>query len=187
MTQHPYEIKEEYVNPLCELIKMNNIVPIYPFILRELREEDLILENKTCWFYAKNIRWAGQEQYWNLLIDHNGFYSSKGDMEFQLLFPWDSVAEIKTRIADDKSEMTIGLFQADGQHLTLTQSGSVSLLVVYWLYKKIMVEINEAFKDQPIINWTSVENDLGIQLKSFDSYKELYDVIPKQLMNKNYV
>ena len=42
-----------------------------------------------------------------------------------------------------------------------------------------MVEINEAFKDQPIINWTSVENDLGIQLKSFDSYKELYDVIPK--------
>ena len=75
--------------------------------------------------------------------------------------------------------MTIGLFQADGQHLTLTQSGSVSLLVVYWLYQKIMVEINEAFKDQPIINWTSVENDLGIQLRSFDSYKELYDIIPK--------
>ena len=44
-------------------------------------------------------------------------------MEFELLFPWDSVAEIKTRIADDKSEMTIGLFQADGQNLTLASNG----------------------------------------------------------------
>tara|TARA_B110000971_G_C19735420_1_gene375008 strand:- start:347 stop:514 length:168 start_codon:yes stop_codon:yes gene_type:complete len=55
MTQHPYEIKEEYVNPLCELIKMYKVLPNYPFILRQLIEEDLILENKTCWFYAQNI------------------------------------------------------------------------------------------------------------------------------------
>jgi len=177
------DLKEEYIKPICEVIKMYNILPHFPFIIHSLNEEGYVLDNKSCWFYAQDIQWASNDESWNLLIDHNGFYSTMGEKEFKLLFNWDDVAEIKTRIAEDQSGMTIGLFQADGQHLTLTQSGSVSLLVVYWLYEKIVCDIIENFKDQASISWNFVENELGVQRKSFDSYEELYEAIPPELMN----
>ena len=158
------------------------ILPHFPFIVNALHEEGYTLATKNCWFYAQDIHWAGKDESWNLFIDHNGFYSSIGEKEFKLLFNWDDVAEIKTRIAEDQSGMTIGLFQADGQNLTLTQSGSMSLLIVYWLYQKIVCDIIENFKDQATIHWGFVENELGVQLNSFNSYEEFYDVIPPELM-----
>jgi hypothetical protein len=182
LRQHPYEIKEEYVMPLCELIKMHKILPHYGFIVKELRNEGLTLDNKTCWFYAQNIQWAGQGELWNLFIDHDGFHSSMGGGTFKLLFNWDDVAEIKTSIEEDHSEMTIGLFQEDGEYLTLTQSGSLSLLIVYWLYQKIVCDIIENFKGQPAISWTYVDEKLGVQRLAFDSYEQLYEIFPDELI-----
>lgn len=181
--KNSYDVKEEFVMPICKLIKMYLILPHFPFIVNALHEEGYTLATKNCWFYAQDIHWAGKDESWNLLIDHNGFYSSMGEKEFKLLFNWDDVAEIKTRIAEDQSGMTIGLFQADGQNLTLTQSGSMSLLIVYWLYQKIVCDIIENFKDQATIHWGFVENELGVQLNSFNSYEEFYDVIPPELMD----
>ncbi|GEM_PF-2143761 len=181
--KNSYDVKEEFVMPICKLIKMYLILPHFPFIVNALHEEGYTLATKNCWFYAQNIHWAGKDEAWNLLIDHNGFYSSMGEKEFKLLFNWDDVAEIKTRVAEDQSGMTIGLFQADGQNLTLTQSGSMSLLIVYWLYQKIVCDIIENFKDQATIHWSFVENELGVQLNSFNSYEEFYDVIPPELMD----
>ena len=181
--KNSYDVKEEFVMPICKLIKMYLILPHFPFIVNALHEEGYTLATKNCWFYAQDIHWAGKDESWNLLIDHNGFYSSMGEKEFKLLFNWDDVAEIKARVAEDQSGMTIGLFQADGQNLTLTQSGSMSLLIVYWLYQKIVCDIIENFKDQATIHWSFVENELGVQLNSFNSYEEFYDVIPPELMD----
>jgi hypothetical protein len=181
--KNSYDVKEEFVMPICKLIKMYLILPHFPFIVNALHEEGYTLATKNCWFYAQDIHWAGKDESWNLLIDHNGFYSSMGEKEFKLLFNWDDVAEIKTRVAEDQSGVTIGLFQADGQNLTLTQSGSMSLLIVYWLYQKIVCDIIENFKDQATIHWSFVENELGVQLNSFNSYEEFYDVIPPELMD----
>ena len=180
--KNSYDVKEEFVNPVCDLIKMYRILPHFPFIVNSLNEEGYVLENKSCWFYAQDIQWADRNDSWNLLIDHNGFYSTKGEKEFELLFPWDSVAEIKTRIADDKYGMTIGLFQEDGQHLTLTQSGSMSLLIVYWLYQKIVCDIIENFKGQASISWNFVEKELQVRRQKFDSYDNLYEIIPPELL-----
>jgi hypothetical protein len=180
--KNSYDVKEEFVMPICKLIKMYLILPHFPFIVNSLNEEGYVLENKSCWFYAQDIQWADRNDSWNLLIDHNGFYSTKGEKEFELLFPWDSVAEIKTRIADDKSGMTIGLFQEDGQHLTLTQSGSMSLLIVYWLYQKIVCDIIENFKGQASISWNFVEKELQVRRQKFDSYDNLYEIIPPELL-----
>lgn len=182
-SKNSYDVKEEYVKPICELIKMYRILPHFPFIVNSLVENGYALETKNCWFYAQDIHWAGKDESWNLMIDHDGFYSSMGEKEFKLLFNWDDVAEIKTRIAEDQSGMTIGLFQADGQNLTLTQSGSMSLLIVYWLYQEIMCDIIENFKDKPAISWKFVDDELEVQRRSFDSYEDLYEIIPPELMS----
>lgn len=169
------EVKEDFVDVLNFMIKEYKLLPSYSFVLKGLREKGYQVDCKSCWFYSDNIWWAENSEPWDLLVTHDGFYSSRNDKEFNLLFDWDSLAEMKIKMGEDKSGVMLGLFQEDGQFLSLKQQGSISLTIIYYLYNYVVRQIIDEFKDEPMIIWSKVE-ELGVLLRGFDSYEELYEL-----------
>ncbi len=170
---HSLTINEEFIGILNELIESYKLLPNFSFIPEILRKNGYNIDGNACWFYTEEVRWAENDGLWDLLINNDGFYSSMGQNEYKLLFNWDSLADLKIKVAEDKSRVTLGLFQENGQFLTLTQEGSLSLLVTYYMYEHIVKLIIEEFRNEPMIIWSSVDK-MGILRRNFNSFKELY-------------
>lgn len=169
-------INEEFIAIFNELIKSYKLLPNFSFIPEALRNSGHDIDGNACWFYTEEVRWAENENLWDLLVTHDGFYSSMGQYEYKLLFDWDSLADLKIKVAEDHSGVTLGLFQEDGQFLSLTQEGSLSLLIVYYLYQYVVKMILEEFRGQPMISWTAVD-EMGILRRNFNSYQDLYSSV----------
>ena len=166
-------INEEFIGILNELIKSYKLLPNFSFVPEVLRENGCIIDGNACWFYTEEVQWAENAELWDLLVTHDGFYSSMGQKEFKLLFNWDSLDDLKIKVAEDHSKVTLGLFQENGQFLSLTQEESHSLLVIYYMYQHIVKLIIDEFRDEPIINWSAVDK-MGVLRRNFKSYQELY-------------
>lgn len=168
-------LASNYSTAVCELIKSQRVLCNFFFIPDLLRRLGFQVDPKLCFYYEENIIWAENGMKWNVLIDSDGFYSSQGGRDFKLLFDWDSLNEIKVKIDNDSNSILLGLFQDDGNYLTLSQDNGQSLLIVYYMYNYIMKDIIDEFRESPYIEWNKVRN-MGINLVSFESYGELYNL-----------
>ncbi len=87
-----------------------------------------------------------------------------------MIFSWDSVKDIEIAVEDETS-VKINIISEEGT-LTINEPYSKNLLILHSLYKNIWGKVVKRFAGENAIMWDVVENEMGVNIFSFDSHEE---------------
>jgi hypothetical protein len=161
----------ELVAKATERIKEEKTLTGLIYINTALRELGYEIDNHNPFFFTSLVHVSDRELSGFLYVNMDGFHSNCLETsEIQMIFSWDSVKDIQI-VAEDESSIGINIISEEGA-LTINEPYSKNMVVLLSIYKNIWEKVIKRFEGENVIMWDIIENEMGVNIYSFDTHEE---------------
>jgi hypothetical protein len=141
------------------------------YVNTALSELGYEMDNHNPFFFTSLVHVSDRELSGFLYVNMDGFHSNCLETsEIQMIFSWDSVKDIQI-VAEDESSIGINIISEEGA-LTINEPYSKNMVVLLSIYKNIWEKVIKRFEGENIIMWDIIENEMGVNIYSFDTHEE---------------
>ena len=159
------------ISKVTKKIKKENALTGLIYVSNALKENGFDIDNHNPFFFTSMVNVSDKELNGFLYVNMDGFHSNCiEENEMQMIFSWDSVKDIEI-VEEDELSIKINIIAEEGI-LSITEPYSKNLLILHALYKNIWEKVVERFAGQNAIMWDIVENEMGVNIYSFDTHEE---------------
>jgi hypothetical protein len=162
---------DELVAKASARIKKENALPGLVYINTALSELGYETNNHYPFFFTSLVNVSDKELSGFLYVNRDGFHSNCiEESELQMIFSWDSVIDIEL-VEEDESSIRINIVSEEGK-LTINEPYSKNMVVLLSIYKNIWKKVVKRFAGENVIMWDVIENEMGVNIYSFDTHEE---------------
>lgn len=159
------------ISKVSKKIKKENALTGLIYVNNALKENGFDIDDRNPFFFTSMVNVSDNELTGFLYVNMDGFHSNcVEENEMQMIFSWDSVKDIEIAVEDETS-VKINIISEEGT-LTINEPYSKNLLILHSLYKNIWGKVVKRFAGENAIMWDVVENEMGVNIFSFDSHEE---------------
>jgi hypothetical protein len=174
---------EELVAKASERIKKEKAITGLVYINTALSELGYEIDNHNPFFFTSIVHVSDRELAGFLYVNRDGFYSNcMEESELQLIFSWNSVKDIEL-VEEGESSIKITIVSEEGK-LIINEPYSKNMLVLLSIYKYIWKKVVKRFAGENIIMWDIIENEMGVNIYSFDTHEEYVNWINEYCFNE---
>ena len=153
--------------------KIENVkaLPALVYVKTVLSELGYKTNNQNPFFFTSLVNVSDKELSGFLYVNTDGLYSNyKEKSELQLIFSWDLVDDIEL-VEEDEFSVSVNIVSKEGK-LTIHEPYSKNMLVLLSIYKNIWEKVIKRFEGENVIMWDIIENEMGVNIYSFDTHEE---------------
>lgn len=146
------------------------------YVNEKLEELGFEIDGHNPFFFTSLVHVSDNELSGFLYVNMDGFYSNcVNEKEIQMIFSWDSITGIKI-IEEDEDSIKFNLYSNDGA-LTISEPYSKNTKILLSIYNLVWKDVVERFKSEGAIQWSVVEDEMGVNIYSFDTHEEYLEWI----------
>ena len=141
------------------------------YVSTALGELGYEMDNHNPFFFTSLVHVSDRELSGFLYVNMDGFHSNCiEESELQMIFSWDSVIDIEL-VEEDESSIRINIVSEEGK-LTINEPYSKNMVILLSIYKNIWKKVIKRFAGENVIMWDVIENEMGVNIYSFDTHEE---------------
>jgi len=162
---------DELVAKASARIKKEKALTGLIYVSTALGELGYEMDNHNPFFFTSLVHVSDRELSGFLYVNMDGFHSNCiEESELQMIFSWDSVIDIEL-VEEDESSIRINIVSEEGK-LTINEPYSKNMVVLLSIYKNIWKKVVKRFAGENVIIWDVIENEMGVNIYSFDTHEE---------------